>query len=251
MATGSGTGTQSTATTSTFTAEQTLKRALRLIGVLAEGETPSSPMYNDALLVWQQMYDSWSAVSTVPPVLTEATHTLTVGKRDYTIGLTGDIVRARPTDIQNVVLRINDTDYTVMPMSKDAYYGIANKDLTARPVSFFFEQLADDSRVRFDSKPDQAYTAYFYVLDPLTAPTAIDDDVSLQPGYQEAIVYNLALRLMPEYGIQTAAKPEIAFNAEKLLADLKNRYAKIPEMGSVFTNTGRYDVNSDRVRGRY
>ncbi len=245
MATGSGTGTQATATTTTSTAEKTIKRALRLIGVLMEGETPSSPQYNDALTVWQQMYDSWSAESSMPPIASEATHTLVVGTADYTIGLAGDIVRVRPTDVLNVTLRQSSTDYIVRQMSKDEYYGISDKTTSGRPYRYFYEQLDDASRIRFDRKPDFAYTAYLYCLDPFSAPTAIDDDVSLQPGYEEAVVYNLAWRLMPEYGISSQAKPEIPAIANKLIRTIKNRYAKVPEMRSMFSG-GKYDIYGDR-----
>lgn len=242
---GSGTGTQSTATTVSTTAEKTIKRAMRLAGILASGETPDSDMYNDALTVWQQMYDSWSAVSSIPPVASEATHTLVVGTSDYTIGLTGDVVRVRPTDILNVTLRRDSTDHPVGRMRRDEYYAISTKSTSARPSRFFFEQKDEDVRIRFDAQPDYAYTMYLYTLDPLTAPTAIDDDTSMQPGYEECVVYNLALRLMPEYGISLQARPEIAMQAAKLLKDIKNRYAKVPEMVSIFRG-GRYDIYSDR-----
>ena len=244
---GSGTGTPAVATTTTSTAEKTIKRAMRLIGLLADGETPTSAMYNDALTVWQQMYDSWSAVSSLPPVPTEFTHTLVVGTSDYTIGLSGDILRVRPTDIYNVVLRRDNTDHYVRPMTRDEYYAISSKSASGRPYRYFYEQRIDNSRIRFDLQPDYAYTAYFYGLDPFTAPTAIDDDVSMQPGYEEAVVYNLAERLMPEYGISIQIKPEIPMRANKLLRDLKNRYFKAPEMRTIFSG-GRYDIQGDRYR---
>jgi hypothetical protein len=249
------TGSQATATTATTTAVQTINRAFRLIGVLADGETPTSPMYNDALLVWQHMYDSWSAVSSIPPVPAEFTHTMVVGQKDYTIGPTGDIVRARPTDVLNAVLRVSGSgepvDYPLFPLSRDAYYGIGTKDLTVRPTGYLYEQTDDNSTIRFDAKPEQAYTLVCYVLDTFTAPTDIDDDVSLQPGYAEAIVYNLATRLMPEYGIAIQSRPEIPQRAATLLRDIKNRYAKIPEMPSLFAGQGRYDIYADRNRGRF
>ena len=245
---GTGTGTQATATTVSSTAEKTIKRALRLIGVLASGETPTASEYNDALTVWQQMYDSWSAVSSIPPVASVFTHTLTVGTSDYTVGLTGDIVRVRPTEILNMVLRRDSTDYPAFPMSRDAYYAGGSSSISGRPTRFLVEPTDNDTiKVRLNYSPDYAYTAYFYALDPFSAPTAIDDDVSMQPGYEEAVVYNLAERLMPEYGISIQIKPEIPMRANKLLRDLKNRYFKAPEMKTIFSG-GRYDIQGDRYR---
>jgi hypothetical protein len=44
----------------TYTAGDQINRALRLLGVLAEGETPSADMSNDALTALNQMIDSWN-----------------------------------------------------------------------------------------------------------------------------------------------------------------------------------------------
>ena len=44
----------------TYTAGEQINRALRLLGVLAEGETPSADMSNDALTALDQMIDSWN-----------------------------------------------------------------------------------------------------------------------------------------------------------------------------------------------
>ena len=47
----------------TYTAGQQIERALRLLGVLAEGETPSAATSQDALMALNQMIDSWQTRS--------------------------------------------------------------------------------------------------------------------------------------------------------------------------------------------
>ena len=44
----------------TYTAGDQINRALRLLGVLAEGETPSASESQDALMALNQMIDSWN-----------------------------------------------------------------------------------------------------------------------------------------------------------------------------------------------
>ena len=44
----------------TYTAGQQIERSLRLLGVLAEGETPSAATSQDALMALNQMIDSWN-----------------------------------------------------------------------------------------------------------------------------------------------------------------------------------------------
>jgi hypothetical protein len=44
----------------TYSAADQINRALRLLGVLAEGETPSASVSQDALMALNQMIDSWN-----------------------------------------------------------------------------------------------------------------------------------------------------------------------------------------------
>jgi hypothetical protein len=44
----------------TYTAGDQINRSLRLLGVLAEGETSSASVSQDALVALQQMIDSWN-----------------------------------------------------------------------------------------------------------------------------------------------------------------------------------------------
>ena len=44
----------------TYTAGEQINRALRLLGILAEGETPSAAMSQDALVALNQMIESWN-----------------------------------------------------------------------------------------------------------------------------------------------------------------------------------------------
>lgn len=241
--TGTGTPTPEIITATSVTAEQVIKRSLRLLGVLATGESPSADESADCLESFQLMLDSWSADSSVNQVPNEFTHTLVAGTADYTVGPTGDVVRNRPTEIFNMFLRQGSVDYPVDEMTRDEYYGTVVKDLAIRPTRYLFEQLYDDVRIRFESAPDFAYTMFAYALDPFTAPTTLTSDMKMPPGYQEAYVYNLAVRLAPEFQVQT--RIEIVARADDLERGIQARYSRTPEMRTGL-RSGRYDINSDR-----
>ncbi len=78
------------------TAGDQINRALRLLGVLAEGETPNAAVSQDALTAMNQMLDSWnterlSVFSTQDQVFNWPTSTIS-----RTLGPTGDFVGNRP-----------------------------------------------------------------------------------------------------------------------------------------------------------
>jgi hypothetical protein len=92
----------------TTTAGDQINGALRLIGQLAEGETPSAATSADALTAMNQMLDSWSSerlsvFSTQDQIFTWPASTAT-----RTLGPTGDFVGNRP-------VLVDDSTYFVDP----------------------------------------------------------------------------------------------------------------------------------------
>ena len=80
----------------TYTAGDQINRSLRLLGVLAEGETTSAATSQDALMALNQMIDSWnterlSVFSTQDQVFTWPASILS-----RTLGPTGNFVGNRP-----------------------------------------------------------------------------------------------------------------------------------------------------------
>jgi len=80
----------------TYTAGEQINRALRLLGVLAEGETPSAATSQDALMALNQMIDSWqterlSVFSTQDQIFSWPSSLIS-----RTLGPTGDFIGNRP-----------------------------------------------------------------------------------------------------------------------------------------------------------
>ena len=90
------------------TAADQINGALRLIGMLAEGETPSAATAQDSLSALNQMIDSWnterlSTFSTQDQVFTWPVNTI-----HRTLGPTGDFVGNRP-------ILLDDSTYFLDP----------------------------------------------------------------------------------------------------------------------------------------
>lgn len=69
-----------------MTARDVITRALRTIGVLAQGETPTGAEANDALLVLQDLLNSWGVQRQTIYTIARTTWPVVVGEQDYTLG---------------------------------------------------------------------------------------------------------------------------------------------------------------------
>lgn len=76
----------------TYTAGDQINRALRLIGVLAEGETPSAEMSQDALMALNQMIDSWNTERLAVFSTSDQVVIWPAGEITQTLGPTGSLV---------------------------------------------------------------------------------------------------------------------------------------------------------------
>lgn len=197
--------------------------ALRKIGAISQGETPSP---SDATTGWQAltlMLDSWSTYRSMIYALSTDTFPLGVGVSTLTIGPTGQIATARPVRVQSAwtvdtsgINRyfdlINDVSVVSLAVSSIPWYG--NQKL-------FYNPTFPNGTIQF--YPNTYYAGTFTVnsLKELGPYTALNQQILLPPGYLRAMVYGLAVELAPEYGIlPNPVVAQEAANAFNTLAQL-------------------------------
>ena len=136
------------------TAGDQINAALRLIGQLAEGETPSAATSQDALAALNQMLDSWSierlsVYSTQDQVFTWPANTAT-----RTLGPTGNFVGNRPVLLDDSTY-FRDTEsgvsFGIAMINQQQYNGIALKTVTSTYPQVMFTNM---------TYPDIAMTVY-------------------------------------------------------------------------------------------
>ena len=123
----------------TYTAGEQINRALRLIGVLAEGETPTAAMSEDSLMALNQMIESWnterlSVFATIDQIVNWP-----VGSINETLGPSGSLVRLNGTAVRPIL--VDDATYFKDPgtgvsygiklINQQQYDGIAVKTVTS------------------------------------------------------------------------------------------------------------------------
>jgi len=118
----------------TYTAGDQINRALRLLGVLAEGETPSAETSQDALMAMNQMIDSWDTERLSVFCTQDQVFTWPAGLVSRTLGPTGDFVGLRPVLLDDSTYYRDPgtgVSFGVKFINQQQYNGIAVKTVTS------------------------------------------------------------------------------------------------------------------------
>ena len=115
------------------TAGDQINRALRLLGVLAEGETASAATSQDALVALNQMIDSWNTERLAVFCTQDQVFTWPSGFINRTLGPTGDFVGNRPIQLDDGTYfkAPSGVSYGIKFINQDQYNGIAVKTSTS------------------------------------------------------------------------------------------------------------------------
>lgn len=203
------------------TAGELITGALRLIGVLAEGETANADTANDCLTAMNQMLDSWSAERLSVYSTQDQTFTWPANTISRTLGPSGDFVGNRPILLDDsTYFKVNNLSYTIQQINQEQYNGIALKTATSTyPQVMFVNMTMPDIEVYLYPVPTSALEFHFVSVEELTQPALLSDTLVFPPGYLRTFRYNLACELAPEFGLE--ASPSV-----KRIADVSKRTLK-------------------------
>lgn len=194
-----------------------------MIGAIAAGETPTSSEASDALETMNAMLDSWSIEGLMLYAREIEEFTLTAGQASRTMGTGGNFSTTRPIKIEQAAIRTTDTDpidYPLKIATLEEWARIASKSSDSSiPHTIFVENTVTYVTIYFYPVPTVAYKFLVYSWKPLATIATLDTSVTLPPGYDRALVSNLAIELAPEYG--KAVPAEIAKIASESKESIK------------------------------
>jgi hypothetical protein len=210
----------------TYTAGDQINRALRLLGILAEGETPSAAMSQDALMSLNQMIDSWNTERLSTFVTQDQVFTWPAGELSRTLGPTGDFVGNRPIlmDDATYYKAPNGVSYGIKFINQQQYDGIAVKNVTSTyPQVCWVNMGFPDVTLTVYPKPTQDLEWHMISVQELDQPAALDTELHFPPGYMRAFAYNLAMEIAPEYGVEPSPQVQrIAMTSKRDLKRINN-----------------------------
>lgn len=193
------------------TVSDLIKGSLRLLGVIAQGETPTAQESADALSSLNDMLDSWSNDGLLLFDRTIESLSIVASTASYTIGTGGVFNTARPVRIIEAAFKQSGSneELPLNILTSQEWARAYDKTLTSSLLScLYYNDTFPLGTIYVWPVPTASGTLVLTSDKPLSNYSAISDSVTLPPGYKKALRYNLALELAPEYGKQVS---EIVF----------------------------------------
>jgi len=232
-----------------YSAGDQINRALRLLGVLAEGETPSAATSQDALVALNQMVESWNTerlavFSTQDQVFLWPAG---VGNQTRTLGPTGNFVGLRPILIDDATYYRDpgtNVSFGIKLINQQQYDGIAVKTVTSTyPQVMFVNNTFPDTTMTVYPVPTRELEWHFVSVEELSNPATLATNLLFPPGYLRAFTYNLAMEIAPEFGVEPSPQVQrIAMTSKRNLKRINNPDDVMSMPYSLVSNRQRFNI---------
>ena len=203
-----------------ITVQKVINRALRVLKVLGEGETLSAQGSTDALDTLNALIDEWANEKLMVSGATLDQITLTPNVATYTIGATGGTVSNYPITIDEAsYIQYGSLSYPLQLLTLEQYNALTLKSLsTLIPDSLWYNPTFPNGTITLYPTPAAVMTLNLWSWKQIASFTSLTNLIALPPGYENALVYNLAVMQAPEYGVQvTNDIARIAMNSKTKL----------------------------------
>ena len=209
------------------TAGDQINGALRLLGVLAEGETPSAAMSQDALGSLNQMIDSWNTERLSVFSTQDQVFTWPAGEITRTLGPSGNFVGLRPILLDDATYFRDpgtNVSFGIKFINQQQYNGIAVKTVSSTyPQVIFVNNTYPDVTMTIYPRPTRDLEWHFISVEELTRPATLATSLAFPPGYLRAFKYSLAMEIAPEYGVEPSPQVQrIAMTSKRNLKRINN-----------------------------
>ena len=229
-----------------YTAGDQINRALRLLGILAEGETASAATSQDALTAMNQMIDSWNTERLSVFCTQDQVFNWPVGQIKQTLGPSGDFVGNRPIQLDDATYfrAPSGVSYGIKIINQDQYNGIAVKTSTSTfPQVIWVNNTFPDVEMYIYPRPTQLLEWHFISVQELSQPALLSTELFFPPGYMRAFAYNLAMEMAPEFGVEPSPQVQrIAMTSKRNLKRINNPYDVMSLPYAVVANRQRFNI---------
>lgn len=181
------------------TTRDIVSSALKRISILGAGENLTAEDAVDGVRMLNQLLSSWSTDGTVIFSKSLDTKVLSSGVQTYTMGTGGDINTTRPVAITQATVTLGVIQYPLNIWSQNAISTLSFPTLPAAiPSDLYVNNGNPLLTLYLYPAPASGLTLNIYSLKPLSALT-INQELDLPPGYEWALINNLATVWAPDF----------------------------------------------------
>ena len=233
----------------TTTAGDQINGALRLIGQLAEGETPSAATSQDALTAMNQMLDSWSSERLSVFSTQDQEFTWPASQATRTLGPTGDFVGNRPVLLDDSTYfrdPSNNISFGIKIINQQQYNGIAVKTVTSTyPQVIWINMDMPNISMYIYPVPTKALQWHFVSVTELVEPATLITELVIPPGYLRAFRFNLACEIAAEFGVEPPPQVQrIAMSSKRNIKRINNPDDVMGMPYSIVATRQRFNIYS-------
>jgi len=198
-----------------------ISAALRKLGVLSGGSSPETYQITDGTQALNALIKTLQTDGMPVWSIKSYTFTTVTGDPDYPIGPSQTYVAPKPLKVLQA-WRNQSNNYSNVPMNIYTNY---NYDLlplvnsSGTPVNLYYQPMLDYGLINLWPKPsDSVTTITIRYQAPFEDMTNSTDDLDFPSEWTEAVIYLLASRLAPEYGIPLQDRQQLKKEADELHA---------------------------------
>jgi hypothetical protein len=210
-----------------------LTDAMQEIGALAIGEVLGADEAKKCLTKLNDMIEAWNTEAMTVYSIVEEVFPVVANKPSYTMGPGGDFDTVRPVRIVDMYSRDSQgNDYPVdSTVNYDTYSAILPKYITS-PLAQLCYNDNNFPLITLFPWPiwnDASYSVVIWSWQAISSFSSYTTTISLPPGYNRALKYNLALELGPTFGMPISNDLRDLASSSK--AQLKRINTTILQMG--------------------
>jgi hypothetical protein len=193
-----------------ITVSDLIKAAYLNLGACDIEQGPTPAQYAQGLQALNAMLASWSRSSMTIYGLVQESFALTNGKSDYTVGSGAELDTIWPSQIVRAYIRYSSNfDYPVQIISQGQYDRLGLKSTAGIPRCLVYNPKGyPTGNAKLYPVPQGSYTLFWTAQKVITSYATLEAQLGLPPEYEEALEYNLTVRLAPKVGARLT--PEIA-----------------------------------------
>ena len=204
-----------------ITRDQLIAGALRLCGVLAEGETATTDQVTNASEALNMLVKRLEADGMPLWAIKQSTVAMTADTNVYNIGVGQTVNTPKPLKVIQAFIRDSSNNDTPMRIvTRQEYNVLGNKASSGRPIQIFYEPLGDYGVLHLFPTPSSTdasgNTLYIVYQRPFEDFDASTDNPDFPQEWYEVLKYQLAARMAGEYQIDLQIRQAIGSEAKDL-----------------------------------